>query len=63
MKITLTSIKTTIRAVVRSLDNLLCACNKKPCEGVCREKHLKTGQNTRKGMEGLCTAAYRKERK
>lgn len=36
---------------------LLCACNKKPCEGICREKNL---YRKRKELK-ICPAAYEKK--
>ena len=33
----------------------LCACNGKPCEGICREEHLFTKNAA---LDNICTAAY-----
>jgi len=33
---------------------VLCACNKRPCEGLCRETHL----NRKRADSSCCPAAY-----
>jgi hypothetical protein len=38
-------------------EECLCACNRRPCEGICRETHLFKPREKGKPI-ALCSAAY-----